>query len=53
LIEEGNLSEQEFDQLSAAVHAELEEVAERAEAAPLPNKEVDLSSIYATETTHG
>jgi pyruvate dehydrogenase E1 component alpha subunit len=53
LIEEGNLSEQEFDQLSAAVHAALEEVAERAEAAPLPQKEVDLSSIYATETTHG
>jgi pyruvate dehydrogenase E1 component alpha subunit len=53
LIEEGNLSEQEFDQLSAAVHAALEEVAERAEAAPLPQKEVDLSSIYATEATHG
>ena len=37
----------------AAVYAELEEVAKRAEAAPLPKKEVDLS-IYATpEVAHG
>jgi acetoin:2,6-dichlorophenolindophenol oxidoreductase subunit alpha len=48
LIQEGNLTEQEFEKISAAVHAELDEVAKRAEAAPLPKKEVDLSSIYAT-----
>jgi pyruvate dehydrogenase E1 component alpha subunit len=53
LIDEGNLSEQEFDRISADVGAELEQIARRAEAAPLPQKEVDLNSIYATEATHG
>jgi pyruvate dehydrogenase E1 component alpha subunit len=54
LIREGSLTEQEFDQTTAGVHAELDEIAERAEAAPLPKKEVDLSAIYAlTEATHG
>jgi pyruvate dehydrogenase E1 component alpha subunit len=53
LIEEGNLTEREFEQMSAAVHRELDRVAERAEAAPLPKKTVDLSSIYAaTEVGH-
>ena len=34
--------------------AELNEIAKRAEAAPLPSKEIDLSSIYArTEAAHG
>jgi len=54
LIQEGDLTEPEFDKMSAAVYAELDEVAKRAEAAPLPKKEVDLSSIYATtEAAHG
>ena len=53
LIQDGKLSEQEFEKMSAAVYAELDEVARRAEAAPLPKKEVDLSSIYATEAAHG
>ena len=53
LIQDGKLTEQEFEKMSADVYAELAEVAKRAEAAPLPKKEVDLSSIYATETTHG
>ncbi|HEY5543073.1 MAG TPA: thiamine pyrophosphate-dependent dehydrogenase E1 component subunit alpha [Candidatus Binatia bacterium] len=55
LLEQGNLTEQEFDKISAAVYAEVDEVAKRAEAAPLPKKEVDLSSIYATteEAAHG
>ena len=54
LIHAGHLSEQEFDKMSAEVYAELDEVAKRAEAAPLPKKEVDLSSIYAaTEVAHG
>ena len=54
LIQEGNLTEQEFEKMSAAVYAELEEVGKRAEAAPLSRKEVDLISIYATpEVAHG
>jgi pyruvate dehydrogenase E1 component alpha subunit len=54
LIHAGHLSEQEFDKMSAEVYAELDEVAKRAEAAPLPKKEVDWSSIYAaTEVAHG
>ena len=53
LIHHGSLSDQEFDRMSADVYAELDEVAKRAEAAPLPEKEVDLSSIYATEASHG
>jgi acetoin:2,6-dichlorophenolindophenol oxidoreductase subunit alpha len=54
LIQEGNFTEQEFDKMSGAVYAELDEIAKRAEAAPLPKKEVDLSSIYATtEAAHG
>jgi pyruvate dehydrogenase E1 component alpha subunit len=47
LIEAGSLSEDEFATMSAQVYAELAEVAKRAEAAPLPRKEVDLNSIYA------
>ncbi len=54
LLQEGNLTEQEFDKMSAAVYAGLDEVAKRAEASPLPKKEVDLSSVYATrEAAHG
>ena len=54
LLQEENLTEQEFDKISAAVYAEVDEVAKRAEASPLPKKEVDLSSIYATEEApHG
>ena len=54
LIKEGRLSDQEFDKMSAEVYAELDEIAKRAEAAPLPKKEIDLSSIYATtEAAHG
>ena len=47
LIREGQLSEPEFQKMSDTVYAELDEVAKRAEAAPLPKKAVDLSSIYA------
>jgi TPP-dependent pyruvate/acetoin dehydrogenase alpha subunit len=54
LIREGQLSEPEFQKMSDTVYAELDEVAKRAEAAPLPKKAVDLSSIYApTEVSHG
>jgi pyruvate dehydrogenase E1 component alpha subunit len=54
LIREGQLSETEFQKMSDAAYAELDEVAKRAEAAPLPKKAVDLSSIYApTEVSDG
>jgi TPP-dependent pyruvate/acetoin dehydrogenase alpha subunit len=54
LIGEGALTEAEFEKMSAEVHADLDEVAKRAEAAPLPKSEVDLTSIYvSTEATHG
>ena len=54
LIEAGQLAEQEFQKMSADVYAELNEIAKRAEAAPLPKKEVDLNSIYAAaEVSHG
>ncbi|HEX2928840.1 MAG TPA: thiamine pyrophosphate-dependent dehydrogenase E1 component subunit alpha, partial [Candidatus Binatia bacterium] len=47
LLREGNLTEQEVETISSTVQMELDEVAKRAEAAPLPKKEVDLGSIYA------
>jgi hypothetical protein len=34
--------------MNDVVYAELDEVTKRAEAAPLPKKEVDLTSIYAS-----
>ncbi len=48
LIQEGQLTAQEFQKMNDVVYAELDEVAKRAEAAPLPKKEVDLTSIYAS-----
>jgi TPP-dependent pyruvate/acetoin dehydrogenase alpha subunit len=54
LIAEGHLTEAEFQQMSDEVYADLAAVAKRAEAAPLPKKAVDLTSIYAPlEVTHG
>ena len=54
LIQAGDLTEQEFEAMVREVYAELDEVARRAEAAPLPKKEVDLNSVYASnEVTHG
>ena len=54
LIQGGSLTEQEFEKIAATVYAELDVVAQRAEAAPLPKKEVNLGSIYAaTEAGHG
>jgi pyruvate dehydrogenase E1 component alpha subunit len=48
LIHAGQLNAQELQKLTDGIYAELKAVAERAEAAPLPNKEVDLASIFAT-----
>jgi pyruvate dehydrogenase E1 component alpha subunit len=54
LIQEGQLTEQEFEKMSSEIYAELDEVTKRAEAAPLPKKAIDLSSIYApTEVARG
>jgi pyruvate dehydrogenase E1 component alpha subunit len=54
LIADGHLAEEEFRKISEAIYAELDAVAKRAEAAPLPKKEVDLSAIYAdSEVSHG
>jgi TPP-dependent pyruvate/acetoin dehydrogenase alpha subunit len=54
LIQAGHLTAQEFETMVKDVYAELEKVARRAEAAPLPKKEVDLNSVYASnEVTHG
>ena len=48
------LTEAEFQKMSDDVYAELAAIAKRAEAAPLPKKEVDLASIYApVEVAHG
>jgi acetoin:2,6-dichlorophenolindophenol oxidoreductase subunit alpha len=47
LIDAGNLSEAEFQKLSASVYAELEDAATRAQAAPLPPSEVDIDSVFA------
>jgi pyruvate dehydrogenase E1 component alpha subunit len=48
LIKEGHLTEAEFEKINAEVYAELDAVAKRAEAAPLPAKKVELDAIYAT-----
>jgi hypothetical protein len=43
----GQLNAQEFKKINDAIYSEVELVAKRAEAAPLPKKEVDLGSIFA------
>jgi pyruvate dehydrogenase E1 component alpha subunit len=54
LIGEGNLTSEEFDRISATVYAEIEQVALKAQTAPLPSKEVDPDSLFARlEVAHG
>lgn len=54
LMGEGSLTAEEFERMSAAIYAEIEEVALRAQAAPLPPKEFDLDSVFAgSEVAHG
>ncbi len=54
LMQAGQLTAGELDAMSRAVYAELNDIAARAEAAPLPKKEVDLASVYAdAEASHG
>src|SRR5712692_3230993 len=52
LIREDHLTEEQFEQMSVAVYAEIDAVASKAQAAPLPPKEADLNSVFA-EVTHG
>ncbi len=47
LLKEGELSVEEFDEMSRGVYAELEEVSRKAQAAPLPREEFDLGSVFA------
>lgn len=54
LTQEGNLTPAEFDKMSATVYEKIDAVARKAQAAPLPDKEFDLNSIFATEeVAHG
>ena len=54
LIQAAHLTEEDFQRMAKEVYAQLDEIATRAEAAPLPKKEVDLDSVYAkNEVTHG
>lgn len=54
LIGEGNLTSGDFETISAAVYAEIEEVSLKAQAAPLPAKEVEPDSLFArSEVAHG
>ncbi|MBI4526827.1 MAG: thiamine pyrophosphate-dependent dehydrogenase E1 component subunit alpha [Deltaproteobacteria bacterium] len=47
LVGEGNLGREELERMTREVYAEIDEVAKKAEAAPLPSKHCDLGSIFA------
>jgi len=49
LAEAKHLAEGEFESMSAAVYAELEEVAARAQTSPLPAAEAEIDSVFARE----
>ena len=54
LLGEGSLTSEEFDRMSTAVYAEMDGVAVKAQAAPLPSKEFDPDSVFAeSEVAHG
>jgi len=54
LMGEGNLASEEFEKMSAAVYTELDEIAAKVQASPLPAKEFDLGSVFAkSEVAHG
>ena len=44
-----HLAEGEFENMSAAVYAELEEIAARAQASPLPAAEAEIDSVFARD----
>jgi len=47
LSAENRLTEAEFERISAAVYAELDEIAAKAEASPLPAAEVNIDDVFA------
>ncbi len=49
LVAANALTEAEFEGMSKDVYAELDEVARRAEAAPLPAAEVEIEGVFARE----
>ncbi len=54
LIGEGNLTSEEFEKMAAGVYAELDEIAIKVQASPLPPKEFNLGSVFAeSEVAHG
>lgn len=54
LIAEKSLTAEEFEKMTAAVYAEIEEVAKKAEASPMPPKKVEMESVFAaSEVAHG
>jgi len=54
LMGEGSLTSEEFEKMSAAVYTELDEIAAKVQASPLPAKEFDLGSVFAkSEVAHG
>ena len=52
LLREGDLTQEEFEEMNRAVYAEIDAVAAKAQAASLPPKEADLNSVFA-EVSHG
>jgi pyruvate dehydrogenase E1 component alpha subunit len=54
LMRERNLTAEDYERMSTAVYAEIEEVAAKAQAAPLPARELDLDGVFApSEVAHG
>ena len=54
LIAEGSLTLEEFERMSSSVYAEMTDVADKAQAAPLPPAEFDPDSVFAGSTAaHG
>ena len=53
LIAAGELTEAEYEKISAAVYDELEEVAAKAQAAALPPAVAELDGVFAREVAHG
>ncbi len=47
LLKAGELCLEEFERMSKEVYTELDEVAAKAQAAPMPPKEFDLGSVFA------
>ncbi|MGH7831564.1 MAG: thiamine pyrophosphate-dependent dehydrogenase E1 component subunit alpha, partial [Candidatus Binatia bacterium] len=47
LIAEGSLTQEEFERMSSAVYEEMNDIADKAQAASLPAKEFDPESVFA------